>query len=34
MFMHHLELHAADDIDDQVRGWLARAYAAAQGPAG
>jgi len=25
-FVHHLELHAADDIDDQVKTWIRRAY--------
>jgi hypothetical protein len=30
VFMHHLELRAADDIDDQVKAWIARAYDAAQ----
>lgn len=30
VFMHHLELHATSDIDDQLKGWLAGAYAAAQ----
>lgn len=32
LFLHHLELRTTDDIDDQVRAWLSRAYAAA--PAG
>ena len=27
-FMHHLELFALDDIDDDIRGWLAEAWAA------
>ena len=27
VWMHHLELHAASQIDDQVRGWLEEAYA-------
>lgn len=31
VFIHHLELHAVRDIDDQVERWLARAYAAARG---
>jgi len=26
-FMHHLELHARSDIDDEVRLWLQQAYA-------
>jgi hypothetical protein len=25
-FTHHLELHAAADIDDEVRGWLQEAW--------
>lgn len=25
-FTHHLELHAAADVDDQVRGWLREAW--------
>lgn len=29
-FMHHLELHSIGDIDDQVRGWIDEAYAAAE----
>ncbi len=28
-FMHHLELYAVDDIDDQVRGWLQAAWESA-----
>lgn len=28
-FMHHLELRAPGDIDDEVRQWLTEAYAAA-----
>ena len=28
-FTHHLELHSAEDIDDQVRTWLREAYEAA-----
>ena len=28
-FVHHLELHAADDIDEQVKAWMRRAYEAA-----
>jgi hypothetical protein len=27
VWMHHLELHTPDQIDDQVRGWLEEAYA-------
>ncbi len=27
VWMHHIELHAASQIDDQVRGWLEEAYA-------
>lgn len=30
VFMHHLELRSAGEIDDQVKGWISRAYAAAQ----
>ncbi len=30
VFTHHLELHVADDIDDQVKAWIKRAYDAAQ----
>jgi hypothetical protein len=26
VFTHHLELHTANDIDDQVRRWIARAW--------
>lgn len=29
VWIHHLELHDADELDDQVLGWLAEAYAAA-----
>ena len=29
-FLHHLELRVADDVDDQVTAWIARAYAAAR----
>ncbi len=29
LFAHHLELHDAADIDDQVKAWLRRAYDAA-----
>jgi hypothetical protein len=28
-FMHHLELSAAEDLDDEVDGWLQRAWEAA-----
>lgn len=28
-FTHHLELYSADDIDDEVRGWLQKAWAQA-----
>ncbi|MBJ7357210.1 DUF5655 domain-containing protein [Nocardioides sp.] len=28
-WMHHLELRSAADVDDEVRGWLREAYAAA-----
>ena len=28
-FMHHLELRAPDEIDDEVRRWIAEAYAIA-----
>ena len=28
-FTHHLELHAPSDVDDEVRRWLAAAWAAA-----
>lgn len=27
VWMHHIELHAPSQIDDQVRGWLEEAYA-------
>lgn len=30
VFMYHLELRGTDEIDDQVRAWLSRAYIAAQ----
>jgi len=29
VWMHHLELRSPDQLDDEVRAWLARAYAAA-----
>ena len=29
VWMHHLELRGQGDVDDEVRGWLAEAYAAA-----
>jgi Domain of unknown function (DUF5655) len=29
VFMHHLELRVADDIDDPVKSWIKRAYDAA-----
>lgn len=29
VFMHHLELRAVSDLDDQVKRWVDRAYAAA-----
>ena len=29
VWMHHVELRYAAEVDDQVRGWLAEAYAAA-----
>lgn len=29
VWMHHLELHDVAEVDDEVRGWLAEAYAAA-----
>ena len=29
VWMHHLELHEAGELDDQVLGWLAEAYASA-----
>jgi hypothetical protein len=25
-FTHHLELHRTEDLDDEVRGWLAKAW--------
>lgn len=28
-FTHHLELYSARDVDDEVRGWLTEAWAAA-----
>lgn len=28
-FTHHLELHRAEDLDDEVRGWLRQAWDAA-----
>jgi hypothetical protein len=28
-FMHHLELHAADEVDDEVRSWLQEAWLSA-----
>ncbi len=28
-FTHHLELYSADEVDDQVRSWLVKAWAAA-----
>ena len=30
VFMHHLELHGVDDIDDQTEAWIKSAYDAAQ----
>jgi hypothetical protein len=30
VFMHHLELRVADDIDGQAKEWIKRAYDAAQ----
>ena len=30
VFMHHLELRVADNIDDQAKAWIKRAYDAAQ----
>jgi hypothetical protein len=30
VFMHHLELRGVDDIDDQVKSWIKRAYDAAR----
>lgn len=32
-FMHHLELYAPEDVDDEVRAWLREAWADAGGPA-
>jgi len=29
IWMHHLELSAPEDVDDEARGWLAEAYEAA-----
>lgn len=29
VWQHHLEIHAVDDIDDEVEGWLREAYASA-----
>lgn len=29
VWMHHLELHDVTEVDDQVRGWLVEAHAAA-----
>ena len=29
VWMHHLELHRPDEVDDEVRAWLAEAWAAA-----
>lgn len=29
VWMHHIELHEASELDDQVIGWLAEAYASA-----
>lgn len=29
VWMHHLEVHALEDLDDEVRGWLRSAYEAA-----
>ncbi|MEG3614472.1 MULTISPECIES: DUF5655 domain-containing protein [Isoptericola] len=29
-FLHHLELHGTSEIDDQVKTWIAAAYAAAR----
>ena len=26
VWMHHLELHALEDLDDEVEGWLGRAF--------
>lgn len=30
VFMHHLELRVADDLDDQAQAWIKRAYDAAR----
>lgn len=30
-YTHHLELHAPEEIDDEVRGWLAEAWMLAEG---
>ena len=30
LFSHHLELHSAADVDDEVAAWLAEAYRAAE----
>lgn len=27
VWVHHIELHGVDEVDDQVRSWLAEAYA-------
>lgn len=29
MWMHHIELHAVSELDDQVLGWLTEAYTSA-----
>ncbi|MFQ6171831.1 DUF5655 domain-containing protein [Oryzobacter sp. R7] len=29
VWMHHLELHTVDEVDDEVRSWLVEAYARA-----
>jgi hypothetical protein len=29
VWMHHIELRGADEVDDEVRDWLRRAYEAA-----
>jgi hypothetical protein len=29
VWMHHLELHGPDEVDDEVQDWLRRAYEAA-----
>lgn len=34
VWMHHLELRAPDEVDDEVRGWLGQAYGAAGRGAG